>query len=167
MGWGEVLPVVLVPCARGGWGVEQSRGAAGEALGQVPAPALTQTHMLCQPEFLFLGRAVPGFHLGELTLRWVCKGMVCAGLGTHLFSVRVLQGGLLVATKEPFLKSCGSVQLTCPTVRAVCPWRSHSHWNRQCMGTGNLSAAKAFGYTAPHPPSGFVCVNTAVPLLSQ
>lgn len=39
------------------------------------------------------------------------------------------------------------------------PWRTHSHWNRHCMDTGNLSAAKAFGYTAPHPLQD-LCVST-------
>lgn len=89
--------------------------------------------------------------------------MVCAGLGTRLLSVRVLQGALLVATKEPFLKSCGSVQLTCPTVLG----------EPTATGTGTAWIQETCQLQKPldtqhHIPFRIcVCQHPGVPLLSQ
>lgn len=52
----------------------------------------------------------------------VQRDSLCRPGQTLVSYQRVLQGGLLVATEELFLKSrcCGSVQLTCPTVSWNC-----------------------------------------------
>lgn len=123
--------------------------APGEALGKVPAPAPhTNPHSLsAKVQFRFLGWGVPSLSPGRADpVRDVQRDSLCRPGQTLVFYQRVLQGGLLFATKELFLKS---VQLNCPTVSWSCvSLESPQPWNRHCMDTGTLSAAKAFGYTA-------------------
>lgn len=144
---GEKLSLLFLSHVQGEVG-EGQRRHQGKLWGRSQLLLPTQTHS--QSSVQVFGWAVPSVSPG----RDVQRDSLCRPGQALVFYQRVLQGGLLVATKKPgfeeqMLWQC-AVNLPHSQLELLCPWRTHSPWNRHCMDTGKLSAAKGCGYTASH-----------------
>lgn len=136
---------------------ELSRAAplAEEKLWGMSQLLLSHKPTCCQPEFMFLGRAVPGVSPGRAAPEMGVQRDGLCRPGHTLVFCQSSAGSLVGCHKRTIFEELWQ----CAVNLSHSPRRTHSHWNRHCMDTGNLSAAKAFGYTAPHPLQD-LCVPT-------
>lgn len=97
----------------------------------------------------------------------VQEDSLCGPGQTLVFCLRILQGGLLVATEELLLKSrcCGSVRLTCPTISWSCVSLENPQPLEQALHGYRKTASCKSICTASHLPSGSVCEHPGVQLV--